>query len=619
MISHETHMIAFDQKIEDGYSEEGLMEQEETEADVCRAVMQQFAAHSPDFPSNDYGLLNYGKIFLQCASLNSSDPIQEFSPEFPSQYSTVEIVVLAIVMTVMMIVVVVGNMLVIIAVATEHSLSNVQNWLIASLAFADLSLGLIIMPFSLAKQLLGYWMFGSPWCDIHSALDVLLSTSSIMNLCLISLDRYWSITRALDYLNNRTQARVMLYIIAVWVLSAGISIPPLLGWKQDPDREWFLKIKQSQKELNISQVDFVKHLHYSLGDEQFKNFTQTLESSVFPQCELSGDVGYVMYSAFGSFYIPSCIMVFVYIKIYFAARARARRHIKPKGSPTKKVENYTMANPKATAPLTTNGSSLHNKGTPDPAEKPPGAKNGVKANEEEHLPNGSCKNLAINSSPVNGNKAADVNNEEARLLTAGKKQDEEPAPNGLLPPKDTEVGGTCTQDDAECNGSEFGEPSSDSGHPYGCIRLKTRILPKLRFGRRLSKETREMIDIGKTPVKSVSRNMAEGAGRCEGTTNNQSQDKEKKRLARKKERRATLILGLIMGSFIACWFPFFFMYSISPVCPVCEASPDSTCCIKGWGFSFAFWLGYSNSALNPVIYTVFNNDFRRAFKKILFK
>lgn len=35
-----------------------------------------------------------------------------------------------------------------------------------------------------------------------------------------------------------------------------------------------------------------------------------------------------MYSAFGSFYIPSCIMVFVYIKIYFAARERARRVVK---------------------------------------------------------------------------------------------------------------------------------------------------------------------------------------------------------------------------------------------------------------------------------------------------
>ena len=43
-------------------------------------------------------------------------------------------------------------------------------------------------------------------------------------------------------------------------------------------------------------------------------------SRTYIMCQLSGDVGYVMYSAFGSFYIPSCIMVFVYIKIYFAAR-----------------------------------------------------------------------------------------------------------------------------------------------------------------------------------------------------------------------------------------------------------------------------------------------------------
>lgn len=36
-------------------------------------------------------------------------------------------------------------------------------------------------------------------------------------------------------------------------------------------------------------------------------------------------------------------------------------------------------------------------------------------------------------------------------------------------------------------------------------------------------------------------------------------EREKKRIARKKEKRATLILGLIMGSFIACWLPFFFL------------------------------------------------------------
>ena len=76
----------------------------------------------------------------------------EISHSFPSQYTHTQIIVLASLITLMMVVVVVGNMLVIIAIATEHSLNLVQNWFIASLAFADLSLGLIIMPFSLAYE-----------------------------------------------------------------------------------------------------------------------------------------------------------------------------------------------------------------------------------------------------------------------------------------------------------------------------------------------------------------------------------------------------------------------------------------------------------------------------------
>lgn len=88
-------------------------------------------------------------------------------------------------------------------------------------------------------------------------------------------------------------------------------------------------------------------------------------------------------------------------------------------------------------------------------------------------------------------------------------------------------------------------------------------------------------------------------------------EKEKRRIARKKEKRATLILGLIMGSFIACWLPFFFLYILTPACPSCKI-PDSA-------FAVAFWLGYMNSALNPAIYTIFNKDFRRAFRRILFK
>ena len=88
--------------------------------------------------------------------------------------------------------------------------------------------------------------------------------------------------------------------------------------------------------------------------------------------------------------------------------------------------------------------------------------------------------------------------------------------------------------------------------------------------------------------------------------------KEKRRQAKAKETRATLIVGLIMGAFILSWLPFFVLYVVQALCPL------DTCFIPTWSFKIAFWLGYSNSAFNPIIYTIFNQNFRRAFKKILF-
>ena len=160
---------------------------------------------------------------------------------YPSGYSMPHIIIASIVVTMLMIVVVVGNMLVIIAIATEKALKNIQNWFIASLAVADFFLGLVIMPFSLANEIMGYWIFGNWWCDVHSAMDVLLCTASIMNLCLISLDRYWSITQAVDYLKKRTPVRAAIMITLVWILSGLICIPPLLGWKVDRPVEEFPK------------------------------------------------------------------------------------------------------------------------------------------------------------------------------------------------------------------------------------------------------------------------------------------------------------------------------------------------------------------------------------------
>ena len=116
---------------------------------------------------------------------------------YPSGYTTAEVYIISIATVLIMAAIIVGNLLVIIAIFFEYSLQCVQNWFVASLALADLGVGVIIMPFSLSQEVVGYWLFGEAWCQIHQALDVLLCTASILNITLISLDRYWSITNAI--------------------------------------------------------------------------------------------------------------------------------------------------------------------------------------------------------------------------------------------------------------------------------------------------------------------------------------------------------------------------------------------------------------------------------------
>ena len=106
-----------------------------------------------NLPEDELGLLNFAKLYIRQNSLerNVTDHA-DVAAKLPSQYSTIVIVILTIVMIIIMVGVVIGNVFVILAVAMDNSLSSVQNWLIASLALADLSLGLVIMPFSLANQ-----------------------------------------------------------------------------------------------------------------------------------------------------------------------------------------------------------------------------------------------------------------------------------------------------------------------------------------------------------------------------------------------------------------------------------------------------------------------------------
>ncbi|CAG5119654.1 unnamed protein product [Candidula unifasciata] len=92
-------------------------------------------------------------------------------------------------------------------------------------------------------------------------------------------------------------------------------------------------------------------------------------------------------------------------------------------------------------------------------------------------------------------------------------------------------------------------------------------------------------------------------------------DKERYRrekMEMRRERKAARVLGIITGAFVVCWLPFFIVAVVAPLC-------GTHCTIPEYVFSMCLWLGYFNSLLNPIIYTIFNPSFRCAFNKIFFR
>ncbi|NWR26626.1 HRH2 protein, partial [Tachuris rubrigastra] len=98
---------------------------------------------------------------------------------------------------------------------------------IVSLAITDLLLALLVLPFSAFYELAKEWPFGSTLCNIYSSLDVMLCTASILNLFLISLDRYIAVTTPLRYSQLVTPPRVAVGLVVIWTVSLMVSFLPI--------------------------------------------------------------------------------------------------------------------------------------------------------------------------------------------------------------------------------------------------------------------------------------------------------------------------------------------------------------------------------------------------------
>ncbi|NXE93778.1 ADRA2 protein, partial [Menura novaehollandiae] len=323
---------------------------------------------------------------------SSNDSGASSAPHSPAATGLILLAALFVLLTTL-----VGNTLVVVAISTSRALQAPQNLFLVSLASADILVAVLVLPFSLANEVMGYWYFGGLWCSLYLALDVLLCTASIGHLCAISLDRYWAITRAARLNLRRSPRRVKGMIGAVWAAAALVALPPLL--RPRPGSQ---------------------------------------------QCQLSQETWYVLTSCAASFFIPCLVMVAVYCRIYHLTARRM-----------------------------------------------------------------------------------------AALLAA----------RSLRPTGDRRVSG-----------------------------------------------------IGMTGRRR--RSQHQSVLLC------------RQRLVRARERRFTVVLAVVMGAFVLCWFPFFFTYSLGALC-------GEGCHVSKPLFNFFFWIGYCNSSVNPLIYTLFNRDFRAAFRRLL--
>nr|AWS21701.1 dLight1.5 [synthetic construct] len=511
----------------------------------------------------------------------------------------------ATLLTLLIAVIVFGNVLVCMAVSREKALQTTTNYLIVSLAVADLLVATLVMPWVVYLEVVGEWKFSRIHCDIFVTLDVMMCTASILNLCAISIDRYTAVAMPMLY-NTRysSKRRVTVMISIVWVLSFTISCPLLFGLNN-----------ADQNECIIANPAFV------------------------------------VYSSIVSFYVPFIVTLLVYIKIYIVLRRRRKlsslinvyikadkqkngikanfkiRHNIEDGG-VQLAYHYQQNTPIGDGPVLLPDNhylSVQSKLSKDPNEKRDhmvllefvtaagitlgmdelykGGTGGSMVSKGEELFTGVVPILVELDGDVNGHKFS-VSGEGEGDATYGKLTLKFICTTGKLPvPWPTLV--TTLTYGVQCF-SRYPDHMKQhdffkSAMPEGYIQERT-IFFKDDGNYKTRAEVKFEGDTLVNRIELKGIDFKEDGNilghKLEYNNHDQLQ----------KEKKATQMLAIVLGVFIICWLPFFITHILNIHCD-CNIPPVL--------YSAFTWLGYVNSAVNPIIYTTFNIEFRKAFLKIL--
>ncbi|XP_029902642.1 trace amine-associated receptor 1-like [Myripristis murdjan] len=173
-----------------------------------------------------------------------------------------------------------GNLLVIISIIYFKQLHTPTNYLILSLAMSDLLVGALILPFFIALSVNSCWYLGDLVRSMARSLDILLGTSSILNLCCISIDRYFAVCHPLTYRNKINVHAAAIMILVTWGVSTLVGTCIVV-----------------------------------VGLNEGKCEGQCLTFDI----PISSITGCIL-----SFYLPAAIILSIYLKIFLVAQKQAR-------------------------------------------------------------------------------------------------------------------------------------------------------------------------------------------------------------------------------------------------------------------------------------------------------
>ncbi|XP_029980816.1 trace amine-associated receptor 13c-like [Sphaeramia orbicularis] len=125
------------------------------------------------------------------------------------------------------------NTLVIISISHFRKLHTPTNLLLLSLAVSDLLVGLLLMPVEII-YIESCWFLGDIVCSFYYVIDYVITSASVANMVLISIDRYMAICNPMTYHTKVTQKRVEVCILLCWIAAILYRIAILYDHLENP-------------------------------------------------------------------------------------------------------------------------------------------------------------------------------------------------------------------------------------------------------------------------------------------------------------------------------------------------------------------------------------------------